>query len=111
MAITDEDQYNLTVLELKSKQFLASVRVFQGGGGMSGGDEETPQVDAMVITQDETSIIVSSMINNDIHIYDIKSLKKTRTITGQCLVDNDIHVYDIKSLKKTRTITGPCLVP
>ncbi|OWF44316.1 NACHT domain- and WD repeat-containing protein 1-like [Mizuhopecten yessoensis] len=79
VVLTDTDQHYFTVYNYPKRTLSNWVQVFSSER-VSGQPDLT--IDAIVIMPDETRFILSNVRDNDLHIYDIKSLNRLKTIKG-----------------------------
>ncbi|OWF44315.1 NACHT domain- and WD repeat-containing protein 1-like [Mizuhopecten yessoensis] len=79
VVLTDTDQHFFTVYNFPKRTLSNWVQVFSSER-VSGQPDLT--IDAIVIIPDETQFILSNVRDNDLHIYDIKSLNRLKTIKG-----------------------------
>jgi hypothetical protein len=74
MVMLDEQQQYMTVLNLQDNQFLGQTHVYKGNES---------KVDSMEISVDEKCIYISSVRDEDIHTFDLRSLKRLNTLRGE----------------------------
>ncbi|XP_033748500.1 NACHT domain- and WD repeat-containing protein 1-like [Pecten maximus] len=79
VVLTDSDQHFFTVYNFPKRSLSNWVQVFSTER-ISGQPDLT--IDAIVIIPDENRFILSNVRDNDLHIYDMKSLDKLKTIKG-----------------------------
>ncbi|XP_069135457.1 NACHT and WD repeat domain-containing protein 2-like [Argopecten irradians] len=79
VVLTDSDQHYFTVYNFPKKSLSHWVPVFSSKR-TSGQPNLT--IDAIVIVPDETRFILSNVRDNDLHIYNLTSLDKIKTIKG-----------------------------
>ncbi|XP_048740917.2 NACHT and WD repeat domain-containing protein 2-like [Ostrea edulis] len=78
MALVDYNTKRFMLVDLNSKTTTQFCRVFDGDEEGDGMD-----IDAIAITKDNTHVIVSSALINDLILFDTKTLEKVRVIQGQ----------------------------
>ncbi|XP_061179023.1 NACHT and WD repeat domain-containing protein 2-like [Saccostrea echinata] len=77
IALIDNSRKLFTLVDLESKTASKFSRVFQDNE-----EEESSEIDAIAITRDNKYVIVASMAQTDLILYDTKTLEKVRVIPG-----------------------------
>jgi sugar lactone lactonase YvrE len=78
----------MIVLDLQVNQFLGKIRAYD--------PESMKMTDAMAISADEKCIYIAEPVCNDLHTYDLRSLKRINTFKGQkCTVCTVCIVYSV----------------
>lgn len=77
MALVDNTAKSFILLEIDSKTTPRICRVFNDDG-----DEEELEIDAIAVTNDNSHVIVSSWLRNDLLFFSSRTLKKTHVIKG-----------------------------
>ena len=76
--VCDEDQYNLTILDLRTRQFGSKIRAFPITYDEDG-DEEEHEAEALAIHPDETFFAYTTMFTSEIVLLDMQG-NKLRTV-------------------------------
>lgn len=77
MALVDNTAKSFILLEIDSKTSPRICRVFNDDG-----DEEELEIDAIAVTNDNSHVIVSSWLMNDLLFFSSRTLEKTHVIKG-----------------------------
>lgn len=96
MALVDNTSKSFILLEIDSKTTPRVCRVFNDDG-----DEEELEIDAIAITNENSHVIVSSWLRNDLLFFSTRTLEKTRVIKGIY-----IYIYILKAKQYYGRMTG-----
>ncbi|XP_069110617.1 NACHT and WD repeat domain-containing protein 2-like isoform X2 [Argopecten irradians] len=127
IVVVDEDWYRISVIDIEQKTMSNWVVVFEPPPP---DDDEADDrtIDAVAITPDQTSVVVSNYTDNDLNFYSLETLQRTRVIKGNeqdfCDTyrftpdgkrlyfkhDNGIVVYDLDKEERSEVLPHPSTV-
>ena len=84
VACVDLDQYCVFIVDIVAKSFIHMLQPFQPFKTEDGEDDQYT-VEAMVMTSDGKDLILSNCYDNNLNVYDIKSMKKKHEWKGKHL--------------------------
>ncbi|XP_060067084.1 NACHT and WD repeat domain-containing protein 2-like [Ylistrum balloti] len=125
--LVDEDMYRISVVNAESGEMSDWLVIFEPPPP-DDDDADDKNVDAVAITPDQESFVVSNCMDNDLHFYNIETLQKIRVIKGNendfCDTyrfspdgkqlyfkhDNSVVVYDLEKEKRSEILSHPSTV-
>ena len=83
VAVTDNDQYFVTVFDVKNQQFFPKFRGFEKVYDAENDDYDEHEIEDMAFTPDESMLVYTNMFTSEVVFADIKTGERKRHIEGK----------------------------